>query len=85
LIGVLSLAKPLSSVLPYIGHAEQRVKRAGYILLAASALIGVAFSAWLSWSINRLRTYARDVSEGRKADPPTSGGRQFSELARPWR
>ena len=82
LIGVLSLAKPLSSVLPYIGHAEQRVKRAGYILLAASALIGVAFSAWLSWSINRLRNYARDVSEGRKADPPTSGGRQFSELAR---
>jgi two-component system sensor histidine kinase CreC len=82
LIGVLSLAKPLSSVRPYIDHAEQRVKRAGYLLLAASALIGVAFSAWLSWSINRLRTYARDVSEGRKADPPTSGGRQFSELAR---
>ena len=75
LIGVLSLAKPLSSVRPYIDHAEQRVKRAGYLLLAASALIGVAFSAWLSWSINRLRTYARDVSEGRKADPPTSGGR----------
>lgn len=40
LIGVLSLAKPLSSVLPYIDHAEQRVKRAGYILLTASALIG---------------------------------------------
>lgn len=82
LIGVLSLAKPLSSVLPYIGRAEYRVKRAGYILLAASALIGVAFSAWLSWSINRLRAYARDVSEGRKVAPPTSGGRQFSELAR---
>lgn len=82
LIGVLSLAKPLSSVLPYIDHAEQRVKRAGYVLLVASALIGVAFSAWLTWSINRLRTYTRDVSEGRKAEPPTSGGRQFSELAR---
>ncbi|MEF8715307.1 MAG: two-component system sensor histidine kinase CreC [Accumulibacter sp.] len=82
LLGVLSVAKPLSSVLPYVGHAEQRVKRAGYILLAASALIGVVFSAWLSWSINRLRIYAREVSEGRQADPPTSGGRQFSELAR---
>jgi len=82
LIGVLSLAKPLSSVLPYVDYAEQRVKRAGYILLVASALIGLAFSAWLTWSINRLRAYARDVSEGRKAEPPTSGGRQFSELAR---
>lgn len=82
LIGVLSLAKPLATVLPYIDRAEQRVRRAGYTLLAASALIGLAFSAWLTWSINRLRAYARDVAEGRKAEPPTGGGRQFSELAR---
>lgn len=82
LIGVLSVAKPLSTVLPYIDRAEQRVRKAGFTLLAASALIGLFFSAWLTWSINRLRIYARHVSEGRKAEPPTGGGRQFSELAR---
>lgn len=82
LIGVLSLAKPLATVLPYIDRAEQRVRRAGYWLLAASALIGLAFSAWLTWTVNRLRSYARDVAEGKKAEPPTGGGRQFSELAR---
>ncbi len=82
LIGVLSLAKPLATVLPYIDRAEHRVRRAGYWLLAASALIGLAFSAWLTWTVNRLRSYARDVAEGKKAEPPTGGGRQFSELAR---
>ncbi|HXE40419.1 MAG TPA: two-component system sensor histidine kinase CreC, partial [Azonexus sp.] len=82
LIGALSLAKPMSSVLPYIARAEHRVKQSGLLLLAATAAIGLFFSGWLSWSINRLRAYARDVAEGRKAEPPTGGGRQLSELAR---
>jgi len=82
LIGALSLAKPMSSVAPYVDRAARRVKQSGLLLLAATAAIGLFFSGWLSWSINRLRAYARDVSAGRKAEPPTSGGRQFSELAR---
>lgn len=82
LIGALSLAKPMSSVLPYVTRAEQRVKESGLWLLAATAAIGLFFSGWLSWSIHRLRTYARAVSEGQKAEPPTGGGHQFSELAR---
>lgn len=81
LIGVLSLAKPMSSVAPYVSRAAQRVKQSGLLLLAATAAIGLFFSGWLTWSIHRLRNYARDVSEGRKAEPPTGGGRQFSELA----
>ena len=82
LIGALSLAKPMSSVVPYIARAEQRVKQSGLLLLAATAAIGLFFSGWLSWSIHRLRAYASAVAEGRKAEPPTGGGYQFSELAR---
>ena len=82
LIGVLSLAKPMSSVAPYVERAAQRVRQSGLLLLAATAAIGLFFTAWLSWSINRLRAYARDVSEGKKAEAPTGGGRQLSELAR---
>lgn len=81
LIGVLSLAKPMASVAPYAERTARRVKQSGLLLLAASAAIGLFFTAWLSWSIHRLRTYARAVSEGRKADVPTGGGRQLSELA----
>jgi len=82
LIGVLSVAKPIASVQPYISRAATRVKKAGLVLLAASAFIGLAFSAWLTFSINRLQAYAREVAAGRRAEPPTTGGTQFSELAK---
>lgn len=82
LIGVLSLAKPTVGLLPYIVRMSERIRESGFIVLAASALIGLLFSAWLIWSIHSLIRYARDVSSGRKAEPPTGGGRQFSELAR---
>jgi len=82
LIGVLSLAKPMSSIAPYAERAAQRVKQSGLLLLAVSAAIGLFFTGWLTWSINRLRAYARAVAEGRKAEPPTGGGHQLSELAR---
>lgn len=81
LIGVLSLAKPMASVAPYADSAARRVKHAGLILLAATAAIGLIFTLWLTWSIQRLRNYARAVSQGEKAEAPTGGGSQFSELA----
>ncbi len=81
LIGVISLAKPMTSIAPFLERANSRVRHSGLVLLAISALIGLFFTAWLSHSIHRLRDYARNVSEGRKAEPPTGGGRQLTELA----
>ena len=81
LIGVLSLAKPMASVAPYAERAAARVRQSGLWLLAATAIIGLIFSGWLTWSISRLQGYARTVAEGGKAEPPTGGGTQFSELA----
>jgi two-component system sensor histidine kinase CreC len=82
LIGVLSLAKPTVALLPYVQRTTERLRRNGLIMLAVSAAIGLAFSAWLIGSIYGLIRYARDVSAGLKAEAPTGGGRQFSELAR---
>jgi len=81
LIGVISLAKPMTSIAPFVDRATDRVRASGLTLLLATAVIGLVFTAWLSWSIHRLRDYARAVSEGRKAEPPSGGGRQLSELA----
>jgi two-component system, OmpR family, sensor histidine kinase CreC len=81
LIGVVSLAKPMTSIAPFVERATDRVRASGLTLLLATAVIGLIFTAWLSWSIHRLRDYARAVSEGRKAEPPSGGGRQLSELA----
>jgi len=51
-------------------------------MMAATLVIGLVFSAWLTWSIFGLIRYARAVSSGVRMEPPTGGGRQFSELAR---
>ena len=82
LIGVLSVAKPMATLLPYAERARERVRRAGFALLGVSALIGLLFTAWLTGSLNRLRDYARAVAQGERAVAPTAGGRQLSELAR---
>lgn len=82
LIGVLSVAKPGASLVPYTARAADRVRRAGFLLLAVAAAIGLLFTLWLTWSLNRLRDYARAVAAGDKALAPTGGGHQLSELAR---
>jgi two-component system sensor histidine kinase CreC len=82
LMGVLTVAKPGSVLMPYAERARDRVYRASFALLAASALIGFIFTLWLTASLNRLRNYARAVANGEKAIAPTFGGRQLSELGR---
>lgn len=82
LIGVLTVAKPMTALTPYVDRARDRVRRAGLVLLGVSAVIGLLFTLWLTWSLNRLRDYARAVANGDKVLPPTVGGRQLSELAR---
>jgi two-component system sensor histidine kinase CreC len=82
IIGVLSVAKPATSLMPYADRARDRVRRAGFWLLLVSAMTGLGFTLWLTYSINRLRNFARTVAEGGKALAPTVGGGQLSELAR---
>jgi len=81
-IGVLSFGKPTVTLNPYIERMTGRIRSSGFIMLMISTVVGVLLSVWLIWSINRLIRYARDVSAGHKASPPTDGGSQFSELAR---
>jgi two-component system sensor histidine kinase CreC len=81
-IGVLSFGKPTVTLNPYIERMTGRIRSSGIIMLTISTVVGVLLSVWLIWSINRLIRYARNVSAGHKASPPTDGGSQFSELAR---
>ena len=81
LIGILSFAKPNATLNPYVERMTGRIRSSGLVMLIISIVVGVLLSAWLIWSINRLIRYARDVSAGNRAAPPTDGGSQFSELA----
>jgi two-component system sensor histidine kinase CreC len=82
LIGVITVAKPMAALLPYAEQARHKVRQLGAALLVASGLIGLGFTLWLTWSLNRLRDFARAVANGERVTAPTVGGQQLSELAR---
>lgn len=67
IIGVVSVAKPNSSLQPYIERTQDRLGWLGAGLVLMGLISGAAFSWWLSRELRRLREYALTVSEGRRA------------------
>lgn len=81
LAGVLSVGTATSSVVPFAKRSERKVYHAGLVLMGAALLIGIGMTLWLTRSLRKLQTYARQVSEGEKAAPPALGG-ELAELGR---
>jgi two-component system sensor histidine kinase CreC len=83
LLGVLTVAKPSNSLLPYLTRAERKMTRLGWATLAAGLLLGGLFSWWLSRGITQLTRYARATTQGQSLPvPPFPGNRELAELAR---
>jgi two-component system, OmpR family, sensor histidine kinase CreC len=61
IIGVLTVAKPISTVQDFIDRAERKVFQSGLLLLALSAAVGVIVTLWTVWNIRKLRRYAQQV------------------------
>jgi len=80
IIGVLTVAKPDSTIAPFINRAEATVRAQGIVLLLSAAAIGVFFAWRLTRSIERLRRYARDVSGGSRQPLPPTMNREIAEL-----
>ena len=64
IIGVVSVAKPNSSLQPYIDRSQRRLAWLGAGLIALGLLVGGLLSWWLSGALRRLTQYAQAVSEG---------------------
>ena len=80
IIGVLTVAKPLSTIQVFIDRAERKILLSGLLLLVLSLAIGVAVTLWVVWSIRKLRHYANAVSQGGKPAVPQIPG-ELGELA----
>ena len=80
LIGVLTVATPTASVLPFAARSQRRVFLAGLTLMGSALLVGLGLSWWLTRSIGSLQAYAKAVAQGRKAVLPTLGARELSDL-----
>ncbi len=80
IIGVLTVAKPIATIQGFIDRAERKIFWSGALLLVLSLAIGVAVTAWVVWSIRKLRVYANAVELGHKPAVPQISG-ELGELA----
>jgi len=79
IIGVLTIAKPNHSMQPFIDRTQAYLTQRGLLLM----LLGLAVGALLAWrlqqGLNRLETYANQLSAGERVGPPKF--RMFFEFA----
>ena len=80
-IGVLSVAKPTSTVAPFIERAERKILVSGAWLLGLSLVIGVVATLWIVASVRRLARYAEAVDAGQRTPVPALPG-ELGKLAR---
>jgi two-component system, OmpR family, sensor histidine kinase CreC len=80
IVGTLTVANPNRTTEPFIAASQQQILRKGGVLLALSALIGLAMTVWLARGIGRLNAYAQAVTEGRRAVPPPPRGDEIGDL-----
>jgi two-component system sensor histidine kinase CreC len=82
IIGVLTVAKPNSTVQKFIERGQQVMLAQGAVLLALSLLVGLGFALWLSRALRKLMHYIAEVEAGRKATLPPMGNNEFGTLGR---
>jgi two-component system, OmpR family, sensor histidine kinase CreC len=80
-LGVLTVAKPMDTVAPFIARAQATILKQGALLLGLSLLIGILVTGWVIWSVRRLRHYAQHVQFGQRQPAPVLSG-ELGELAR---
>ncbi|MBK5413781.1 two-component system sensor histidine kinase CreC [Pseudomonas sp. TH31] len=81
IIGVVTVAKPNSSLQPYVDRTERRLFAYGAGLISLGLLFGALLSWWLSAALRRLTGYAQAVSEGRRVEVPHYRGGELEQLA----
>ncbi|MCI0994375.1 two-component system sensor histidine kinase CreC [Pseudomonas corrugata] len=81
IIGVVTVAKPNSSLQPYIDRTERRLLLYGVGLIGLGLVLGALLSWWLSSALRRLTAYAQAVSQGQRVEVPHYRGGEFEQLA----
>ena len=79
-IGVLTVAKAVATVQPFIDRAERKILVAGLWLFGLSLAIGVAVTLWTVHSVRTLRRFAQQARAGERRPVPALAG-ELGELA----
>jgi two-component system sensor histidine kinase CreC len=82
IIGVLTVAKPISTIGPFIERSQKKIMQRSFWILLATLLIGLGFTWWLTRSLQHLQTYALKVQNNEKASLPNLGNNEIGELGK---
>jgi two-component system sensor histidine kinase CreC len=82
ILGVLTVAKPLSSVQAFVDRSQRKILQRGTVLLVLSLLIGIFFAWWLARALRQLMHYVSEVEAGHKARLPALGNNEIGKLGR---
>ncbi len=82
IIGVLTIAKPNSTVQPFVERSQKVILQRGALFVALTLLIGATFAWWLTQSLRKLMRYIADVEAGKKAPLPALGNNEIGTLGR---
>ena len=78
--GVLTVAKPLASMAAFMQRTQNHILLLGTATAVGVALLGVLFSAWLTYPIRNLIAYAEAIRDGRRTPPPNLGHSEIRTL-----
>ncbi|MDL2355343.1 MAG: two-component system sensor histidine kinase CreC [Pseudomonadota bacterium] len=82
IIGVLTIAKPIATVQPFVRRSQRKILQRGTVLLVLSLLIGIGFAWWLARALGKLTAYASSVEAGGKTPLPALGNNEIGVLGR---
>ena len=82
IIGVLTVAKPISTIGPFIERSQKKIMQRSFWVLLASLFIGIGFTWWLTRSLQHLQIYATKVQNNEKASLPDLGNNEIGELGK---
>lgn len=82
IVGVLTVAKAIATVQPFVERSQRKILRRGAVLMGSSLLIGLVFAYWLARSLRQLQGYVRKVEAGEKAVLPPLGNNEIGQLGR---
>ena len=80
-IAVITLYKPISTLVRFIHLAEGRISKNAILALIMLLILGAVTSTWITTPILKLKKYVDNIRDGRKANVPDLGKGEIAELA----
>lgn len=79
--GVATVYKTEGSILAFLDNALEKIFLGGLFSVAGIIVFGGLIMIWISLPLERLRNYALDISEGKRAILPRSNIREVKQLS----